>query len=179
MYPNIFTPVHVIFLELVMGPTCSIVYENEPIEKDAMKRPPRKMTDTFLNIRELSISIVQGLIITAGVLFIYQYAIAEGYSEQTTRGMVFTAMIFANVFLCLVNRSFVFSVFESLRNRNKLFPVVIGITLALLFAILYVPACAAFFKVDSLSLRQLCYSVLVAAVSVFWFEVYKWLRYRR
>lgn len=179
LYPNIFTPVHVIFLELVMGPTCSIVYENEPIEKDAMKRPPRKMTETFLNIRELSISIVQGLIITAGVLFIYQYAIAEGYSEQTTRGMVFTTMIFANVFLCLVNRSFVFSVFESLRNRNKLFPMVIGITLALLFAILYVPACAAFFKVDSLSLRQLCYAVLVAAVSVFWFEVYKWLRYRR
>ncbi|HQX05129.1 MAG TPA: HAD-IC family P-type ATPase, partial [Flavobacterium sp.] len=69
IYPNIFTPVHVIFLELIMGPTCSIVYENEPIEKNAMQQKPRKMTETFLNWRELSISIIQGVMITFGVLF--------------------------------------------------------------------------------------------------------------
>ena len=79
IYPNIFTPVHVIFLELIMGPTCSIVYENEPIEKNAMQQKPRKMTETFLNWSELSISIIQGLMITAGVLFVYQLAVQNGF----------------------------------------------------------------------------------------------------
>ncbi|OJV47844.1 MAG: haloacid dehalogenase, partial [Chryseobacterium sp. 39-10] len=106
IYPNIFTPVHVIFLELIMGPTCSIVYENEPIEKNAMQQKPRKMTETFLNWRELSISIIQGLMITVGVLFAYQLAVQSGSNEETTRAMVFTTLIFANVFLSLTNRSF-------------------------------------------------------------------------
>src|SRR5690606_982880 len=96
IYPHIFTPLHVIFLELIMGPTCSIVYENEPMEKNAMLQKPRKMTETFLNIRELGISIIQGLLITMGVLFVYQYAVKNGGSEETTRAMVFTTLIFAN-----------------------------------------------------------------------------------
>jgi len=173
IYPNIFTPVHVIFLELVMGPTCSIVYENEPMEKNAMLQKPRKMTDTFLNFQELGMSILQGLLITAGVLFVYQYAVYMGQSEATTRAMVFTTMIFANVFLCLVNRSFVYSVFESMQNKNQLFPLVIGITLALLFAILYIPTFAAFFKLNSLSINGLGFSILIAGISVLWFEIYK------
>ncbi|HEY8403344.1 MAG TPA: cation-translocating P-type ATPase [Flavobacteriales bacterium] len=177
IYPNIFTPVHVIFLELIMGPTCSIVYENEPMEKNTMLQPPRKMTDTFLNFRELGISILQGLVITAGVLFVYQDAVHQGQDEQTTRAMVFTTLIFSNVFLCLVNRSFVYSVFDSMKNHNKLFPLVIGITLALLFIILYVPQVAAFFKVESPSIQQLGLSILVAAIAVLWFEVYKAIKY--
>jgi Ca2+-transporting ATPase len=179
IYPHIFTPVHVIFLELVMGPTCSIVYENEPIEKNAMLQKPRRMTDTFLNFKELGISIVQGLVITVGVLFVYQYAVREGRGEETTRAMVFTTMIFANVFLCLVNRSFVYSVFESIKNKNKLFPLVIGITLSLLFAILYIPSFADFFKLRSLSWEELGFSILIAGISVLWFEVYKWVKYGR
>src|SRR5690606_25834696 len=87
VFPQIFTPVHVIFLELVMGPTCSIVYENEPLEKNAMRQRPRQITDTFLNWRELSISIVQGLVITAGVLFVYQYSVKAGGNEEHTRAM--------------------------------------------------------------------------------------------
>src|SRR5690606_18581619 len=129
IYPHIFTPVHVIFLELIMGPTCSIVYENEPMEKNAMRQKPRKMTETFLSWRELNISILQGLIITAAVLFAYQVAILKGCSEETTRSMVFTTLIFANVFLSLVNRSFIYSVFESLTYKNRLFPITIGTTL--------------------------------------------------
>lgn len=179
IYPNIFTPVHVIFLELIMGPTCSIVYENEPMEKNTMQQKPRKMTETFLNLKELGISIIQGLVITTGVLFVYQYAVQSGENEVTTRAMVFTSMIFANVFLCLVNRSFVYSIFQSIRHQNKLFPIVIGITLMLLFAILYIPVFANFFKVASLSVQQLGFSLLVACVSVLWFEVYKWLRFSR
>jgi Ca2+-transporting ATPase len=176
IYPHIFTPVHVIFLELIMGPTCSIVYENEPMEKNTMQQPPRKITETFLNLRELGISIIQGLIITAGVLFVYQDAVRQGHDEKTTRAMVFTTMIFANVLLCLANRSFVYSIFESVKNKNKLFPLIIGVTLILLFAILYIPAVADFFKLRSLSFAESGFSIWIAMISVLWFEIYKWIK---
>lgn len=173
VFPQIFLPVHVIFLELVMGPTCSIVYENEPMEKNTMQQPPRTMTDTFLNLRELTISIIQGLVITAAVLFIYQWSVQNGSSEEKTRAMVFTTLIFANVFLCLVNRSFFYSMVSSIKNRNRLFPIVIGLTLALLFAILYIDAFAGFFKVTGLSFQEVGITILVAGASVLWFEFYK------
>lgn len=179
IYPNIFTPVHVIFLELIMGPTCSIVYENEPIEKNAMQQKPRKMTETFLNWRELSISIIQGLMITVGVLFAYQLAVQNGASEEKTRAMVFTTLIFANVFLSLTNRSFTYGLFESFKNKNILFPLIIGATLVLLFAILYIPVFSNFFHVSSLKLKDLGVALQIAMVSVLWFEVYKWRKRRR
>jgi P-type Ca2+ transporter type 2C len=71
IYPNIFSPIHVIFLELIMGPTCSIIYENEPMEKNTMNQNPRPFSNTFFNWKELTTSIIQGLVITGGVyLFI-------------------------------------------------------------------------------------------------------------
>ncbi len=151
IYPAIFTPVHVIFLELIMGPTCSIVYENEPLEKNSMLQKPRIITNTFFNLKELTISIFQGLAITAGTLFIYQLSVQKGYTEEMTRALVFTTLIFANLFLTLANRSFYFSVWDTFRNENVLLRIVIVATLALLAMILYVPAFSSFFKITSLN----------------------------
>jgi Ca2+-transporting ATPase len=61
IYPNILTPLHVIFLELIMGPTCSIVFENEPLEPGSMSRGPRPRGRTFLTWVELRVSVLQGL----------------------------------------------------------------------------------------------------------------------
>lgn len=176
IYPHIFTPVHVIFLELIMGPTSSIVYENEPMEQGTMAQKPRKMTDTFLNWKELSISILQGLMITAGILFAYQLTVYNDGDEATTRAMVFTTLIFANILLSLTNRSFYYSIFETFKHKNRLFPIVIGATLIMLFAILYIPAFAQFFHLVELSFLELVVAFLIAIVSVLWFEVYKWVK---
>ena len=178
VFPQIFTPVHVIFLELVMGPTCSIVYENEPLEKDSMKRKPRPMTETFLNWKELSTSIIQGIIITLGLLFVYQYTYQLGGNEEKTRAMVFTTLIFSNVWLSLTNRSFYYSLLSSFRNKNNLMVYVTVLTLVILFAILYIQPISLFFKVTSLNLNELGIAMLVAMLSVLWFEVYKWIKRR-
>lgn len=174
VYPAIFTPVHVIFLELIMGPTCSIVYENEPIEKNAMQEPPRKMSNTFLSWKEMGISIAQGLIISASLLSLYQYMVQNGAGEELTRTMVFTTLIFANVFLSLVNRSFYFSFIESFSNKNILLIGIIFITLVLLVTMLYAGPVASFFKLVPLSFYQLGMCLGVSAVAVFWFEIWKW-----
>lgn len=173
IFPQIFTPVHVIFLELVMGPTCSIVYESEPIEKNAMLQPPRAMTDTFLSSRELVVSIIQGLAITVGVLFVYQLTVHNGGNEEKTRAMVFSTLIFANIILSFVNRSFFYSIFESFKNRNPLLISITVLVLVLLSVILYVEPCSRFFKVTSLTIKELGISILVASASVLWFEGYK------
>jgi Ca2+-transporting ATPase len=179
IYPTIFTPVHVIFLELIMGPTCSIVYENEPLEKNSMLQKPRLITNTFFNLKELSLSIFQGMAITAGTLFIYQLSVQKGYSEDTTRSLVFTTLIFANLFLTLVNRSFYFSVLNTLRNKNVLLQIVIITTLSLLAIILYIPSFASFFKITSLDGMQIGWAIVTAFVSVIWFEIYKWRKRKR
>ncbi|RKO69734.1 cation-translocating P-type ATPase [Sphingobacterium puteale] len=176
IYPQIFTPVHVIFLELVMGPTCSVVYENEPIERNTMNQPPRAMGKTFLSIRELGISIIQGVVITLGVLFSYQLTVQHGGSEEKTRAMVFCTLIFSNILLSYANRSFYYSIIESFKNRNILLLGISLVVLILLFVILYCRPVAAFFEVAALSGSELAIALAVAGVSVLWFEIYKLMR---
>ncbi len=170
IYPSIFSPVHVIFLELIMGPTCSIIYENEPMEKNIMQQKPRPFTSTFFNWQELSISIVQGLMITMGTLFIYQYAVQHEYTEATTRTMVFITLISANIFLTLTNRSFYYSILTTLMYKNNLVALMIGITLVLTASLLFIPSFTRFFAFEKLNVIQLGISALVGFVSVIWFE---------
>ena len=172
-FPNIFSPVHIIFLELIMGPTCSIVYENEPIEKNTMTQKPRPFTNTFFNWKELSTSIIQGLAISIGTLFCYQYAIYQGFNESTIRTMVFVVLVSANIFLTLVNRSFYYSIFTTLLYKNNLVPIIIGITILITGLILYVNPLTKFFQFENLNLIQLSIAIGVGFVSVIWYELVK------
>ncbi len=176
IYPNIFSPVHIIFLELIMGPTCSIIYENEPMETNTMMQKPRPFTTTFFNIRELTTSIIQGLMITAGTLAAYQYSVYMGHEEAGTRTMVFVVLIFANIFLTLVNRSFFYSILTTLFYKNNLVLIVIGITLIITTLLVYVPPLASFFGFVSLGTEQLLICLAIGFVSVIWFEPVKWFR---
>jgi Ca2+-transporting ATPase len=176
IYPNIFSPIHIIFLELIMGPTCSIIYENEPMEKNSMIQKPRPFTNTFFNWKELSTSILQGIIITLGTLLIYQYSVQKGFSESHTRTMVFTTLITANIFLTLVNRSFYYSIFTTIKYKNNLVLLIIGITIAMTGLLLYLKPLTDFFKFESLNLFQLTISIGIGFLSVIWYEIIKWIK---
>lgn len=173
MYPNIFTPVHIIFLEIIMGPTCSIIYENEPMERNLMLEKPRPLTNTFFNFKEITISIIQGLVITLGLLFMYQYCIQEGFSETYTRTSIFLTLIASNIFLTLENRSFYYSIFTTIRYKNNLVLLIIGITIAVTSLLLFVPVFSKFFLFEIVDYTQMGFSILIAFVSVMWIEIYK------
>jgi Ca2+-transporting ATPase len=179
VYPNIFSPIHIIFLEIVMGPTCSIMYENEPMEQNTMLQKPKAFTANLFNWKELLISIVQGLIITIGALFIYQYAVMNDFSEALTRTMIFVVLVSANILLTLVNRSFFYSILTTLRYKNNLVVIIISITLALVILILAVGPITVFFDFERMSFKQLLLSTSVGFVSVIWFEMVKFLRRMR
>lgn len=174
VYPNVFSPVHVILLELIMGPTCSIIYESEPMEKNTMIKKPRPFTNTFFKWKELITSIVQGLAITLGALMIYQYAVQHRLSETITRTMVFVVLMAANIFLTLVNRSFFYSIYTTLKYKNNLVPLIIVITIAVLSVLLFVKPFTQFFDFESLTVFQLFISVTTGFLFVIWYEFIKW-----
>jgi P-type Ca2+ transporter type 2C len=173
LYPNIFSPVHVIFLELIMGPTCSIVYENEPMEPNTMQKKPRNISNTFFSWSELAISVLQGLAITAGTLGTYVYAVQQGFTQEEVRTMVFVTLITANVALTLVSRSFYYSFITSMNNKNKLVVAIIAITVALTFLLIYMAPLSSFFEFHPLVWSQLLFCIAVGSASVFWFELVK------
>lgn len=173
IYPNILSPVHIIFLELIMGPTCSIIFENEPMEKNTMVKKPRPFTSTFFNWKELTTSIIQGLAITLGTLAVYQYSVAQGLNESLTRTMVFTVLITANIFLTLVNRSFYYSFLTTLRYKNNLVLLIIAITISITGLLLFVPALTSFFEFESLTIPQLATCIGIGFTAVMWYELVK------
>lgn len=178
-FTDIFSPVHVIFLELIMGPTCSIIYENEPMEKGTMQRSPRWMGNTFLSFQQLWVSVVQGLMITAGCLGIGYFYLQQGADDTQVRSMIFITLLFSNVFLTLVNRSFTFSIFTTIRYRNNLVPIIIAISLLFIAAILFVPFLSDLFRLQSLTIVQLLFCMLVAFTATIWIELFKLLRLKK
>jgi Ca2+-transporting ATPase len=176
IYPTLFSPVHVIFLEIIMGPTCSIIFENEPMERNLMELKPRPLTNTFFNFKEITISIVQGLGITLGLLFMYQYGVYNNYSESVIRTIVFLTLIGSNIFLTLSNRSFYYSIFTTLTYKNNLVLLIVGITVLMTSLLLLVPALRRFFEFETITVLQLILCVLVSATGVFGIEIYKFIK---
>ncbi|GAB3241396.1 HAD-IC family P-type ATPase [Hymenobacter seoulensis] len=178
-YPVLLGPVHVVFLELLMGPTCSIVFENEPTEAGTMQQAPRPAGSSFLRFRELGMALLQGAGVTAGVLGVATIAITLGYSEVLTRTLVFTTLVLANVLLTLVSRSRRYTLRQTWRYPNPLLPLMLALTLALLALCLLLPALRQLFQLQGLTLPQLAGCLGVAVLSTGWFELYKGRRAER
>ncbi|GAB3868428.1 HAD-IC family P-type ATPase [Hymenobacter segetis] len=175
-FANLLNPVHVIFLELVMGPTCSIAFENEPAEAGQMQAAPRPLSTTFLGGRELGRSIVQGLGIAAAVLGVYFVAMHRGRPVAEVRTLVFATLVLSNIVLTLVNRSFTHSVWRTLLVPNRLLWLMLSLTLALLLAALWLPAARELFEFAPVPLVELGWCGLAALLGAGWVEVYKLLR---
>lgn len=172
-FPNVFTPIHIIFLELIMGPTCSVFFEREPVEENIMVLPPRKRAVSLFEQDELLISIVQGLMITIGVLWLYHFAMSNGASLNHTRTLVFTTLLISNIFLTFTNRSFTQNFLKTIRYKNRLAPWVLLISVAFLFLLHFVPPVQSIFGLTSMSFSDVLLCTGIAFVAVSWFEIYK------
>lgn len=176
---NIFTPVHIIFLELIMGPTCSLFFEREPVESYIMEAGPRNRREGIMSRYEFGISIWQGLAVTAAVLGLYYVRMKDQRSLEEIRTEVLTALLFANFFLTFANRSFTAHFFQTIRYRNKLAPWVLTASLAFIAVILFVPQVRSVFGLVPLPLPGLLVCISLAFVSVGWYELYKYFKSRK
>ncbi|MEI6948561.1 cation-translocating P-type ATPase [Paraflavisolibacter sp. H34] len=172
-YANLLTPVHVIFLELIMGPTCSLFFEQEPMEQRAMARPPRDRKGPLFAGRTLALSIVQGCMITLAVLFLAWRYMQGGYPLAVVRSVVFTTLILSNILLTFTGRSLTETLFQTLRYRNPLVLPVFGISLAFLAFLQLAPLAWDLFRIAPLGLADGAVCLAAALIGVGWVEAYK------
>jgi len=164
-WPLVFYPVHIVFLEFVIDPACSIAFEAEPAERNVMRRPPRRASSRLFNGRMVATSAVEGLAILVAVAALYAVALGGGTAEPEARAMVFAAIVLGNIGLILANRSRQATLAESLRRPNPaLWWVIAGAILGLGLA-LYVPAVREIFRFAPPGALQLLASAGVVGAS--------------
>ncbi|HHW94811.1 MAG TPA: cation-translocating P-type ATPase [Mogibacterium sp.] len=170
-------PLHVVLLELIIDPTCSIVLERQPAERDIMERNPRPTSEKLLTRSILLKSIMQGLIIFAASFTTYFIVLGNNESNATVaRAMGLSIIILSNLLLVQVNSSDHDYVFQSIKRLtgDKVMWAVNVLTLIGLLAILYTPI-SEFLKLAPLNSMQFLYVFGISIIAVMWYEFVKFI----
>ncbi len=161
-WPAVLLPVHIVLLELVIDPACSLVFEAEPEEEDLMRRPPRPRDARMVSGSVFALAVVQGLSVLAVTLAVFLWGSSLHASEpDAARSLAFATLMVANVGLILANRSGRLSAFALLRRPNAVFPWVAGGALVVTAALTYLPGLNALLHFVPVPLPEL--GVAVAA----------------
>ena len=171
-------PLHVVLLELIIDPTCSIVLERQPAERNIMERKPRNPNEKILTLGILSKSALQGFAIFAASFATYFYFLQQNPgSASLARAMGLSIIMLANLFLVLVNSSNCDSIFQSIRYlaKDKVMWAVLCATLTGLLIILYSPLNSVL-KLAPPTMGQLALAFGISGASVLWYEIVKWIR---
>jgi len=171
--PLVLLPVHIVFLELIIDPACSIVFEAEPEEAGLMGRRPRDLGEPLFNRLTVVFSVFQGLVSLIMVLSIYITALQRGLGGPEARALSFTTLILANLGLIFTNRSWTRTILENLRSRSV---ALWGVTLGAIFFLLltfHVPILREVFRFKALHPADFLFPLAAAGIAVFWFEVFK------
>lgn len=168
-------PVHVVLLELIIDPTCSIVLEREPAEIDIMKRKPRNPNEGILTKGVLIKSIIQGIVMflaSFGAYYIY-YKFNDG-DINIARTIGLSIIIISNILLVYVNSSNTELAYQSFKIliKDKVMWAVNGGTVIGLLLIMYTPI-AGFLKLAPLGIKELIIVISISIVAVMWYEIVK------
>ncbi len=175
-WPLVLLPAHVLFMELVIDPACSVAFEAEPAEADIMQRPPRSATARLFGWRDLVFSVAQGLCVLGASLYIYYRALGMAEAgEDHARAMAFCTLIISNWALIMVNRSRTLSIIHTLFVKNTAALLVIMGALLVLVAVLYIPFLRSLFRFSPLSLSELLICAGLGIGAVVWVDILKWV----
>jgi len=172
-WPLILFPVHIVFMELIIDPACSVVFEAEPEEKDIMRRPPRDAKEPLLGRRTVVLSILQGLSVLAVATLVFIFARSLGHSENAARALTFATLVVANLGLIFTNRSWSRTFFDTLRAPNAAAWLSSGGAIAFLGLVLYVPFLQRLFRFEAPRIDDLLVCLAAGLMSVMWFEAIK------
>ena len=178
-WPLILLPVHIVFLELIIDPACSIVFEGEPEDEDTMRKPPRDRDEPLFTRSALALSLMQGVGVLAVELLVFFIAMRLGYKENGARALTYTTLVVANLTLILSNLSLTQSIFQVLRRPNRALWFVLAGVLASNLLILYVPVFRNLFRFSFLNGLDLSVCFLTGILSVLWVELLKIPRRRK
>jgi len=178
-WPPILEPVHVAFLELIIDPACSVVFEAEPEEADLMQRPPRSASERLFNKQMIVMSLLQGLGVLAILLAIFAVSLSRGQGEADARALTFASLVLANVALIICNRSWTQHFLAILRTPNTAMWWVISGAVLFLGMVLYVPFFRNLFHLSTLHAGDLAICGGSCLLCIVWFETLKAIRTKR
>jgi P-type Ca2+ transporter type 2C len=173
-WPLVLLPVQIAFLELIIDPACSIVFESEQIDPKIMDQQPRGLGEPMFGRRVLTIAALQGLSVLATVLGVYLWAVLSGRPDDVVRSITFTALVSGNLALILVNRSWRLSIWQSFRQRkNPTLKWILATATTLLIVLLTVPWLRDAFSFGPMTPSDWLIALAAGFIGVAWFEAYK------
>jgi P-type Ca2+ transporter type 2C len=175
-WPILLMPLHIVFLELVVDPACSIAFEAEPEEPGTMRRKPRPEGSRLFGRSTLTVGVLQGLGVFVVVLVAFVLALRWGHAPDDARAIAFTTLVAGNLALIWSNLSDLSTVLERPGTRNPALWLVTFATITTLLVILYVPYVRGIFEFSVLHLNDLLLAFALGFVSITWFEVLKLIR---
>jgi Ca2+-transporting ATPase len=158
-YPLILGPVHIAFLEMIIDPVCSLVFEAETEEKDVMNRPPRIPSEALFSRRMIWWGIAQGFVTLVLVGSIFAVTLQRALPPDEVRALTFLCLVMCIIGLIFVNRSFSASLLVALRRPNPMLYLVLIGTSATLALSLKVPIVRELFRFGPIHLHDIASTV--------------------
>ena len=172
--PPLFYPLHVVLLELVVDPVCSLVFEAEPEEDIAMTRPPRAADESLFGRREIGLALLQGAIVLAGIFGLYYIVLHADVAETEARALAFIALVVANLVLAFADSAEPGTSFFD--PRRKVFWMICAAAVVVLSVVLYFPAAAQMFKLTVPAPRLIAVALAVSFLAAGWFGLLRRIR---
>jgi Ca2+-transporting ATPase len=173
-WPLVLLPVQIAFLELIIDPACSIVFEAEEIDPHVMDSPPRGVGEPLFGRGVLTIAVLQGLSVFAAAFAVYLWAVLTDRPDDVVRSVTFAALVIGNLALILVNRSWRLPVWRTFRKRrNGTLKWILGGAVVLLVALLSVPWLRHAFNFGAITVADWFVVLAAGFAGVAWFEIYK------
>jgi Ca2+-transporting ATPase len=178
-WPVLLYPVHIVFLEFVIDPACSLVFEAESSDRGVMRRPPRNPRERLFSAQMIGVSMLLGLSVLAMVFVACWWSVARGLSDDEVRSLGFAALVWGNITMIHVARSRDRSMLQAWRSSSTVLWWITGAALAALAVAIYVRPVAAVFQFAPLTPPLLAASAAAGVLGPLWYEVYKLRRPRR
>ena len=171
-------PIHIVLLELIIDPTCSIIFEREPAEPNIMNNPPRNINESLLTKSNLTKSILEGLIIFISSFMTYYLLLDK--NPVLARTMSFNIIILSNIFLVQVNASNTKYAYQTIKSllKDKII-VLIHIIIITSILIINYTNIHHILKLTSLNIKELIITVLISFLSVYWYEIVKFIKNKK
>lgn len=177
--PLLLMPLHIVFMELIIDPVCSIAFESEQEEKNIMKRKPRKPDEQFFGPKKIIYSVFEGSLLLAMVGIVYYISINEGHGEGEVRAIAFSSLIIGNVFLILTNLSKTRSFVAAITEKNLAVILIILAALTMLFFIISIPSLQHIFSFQFPGYRHFITSILGASCILLILEGIKYFNVKK
>ncbi|MFZ2025073.1 MAG: cation-translocating P-type ATPase [Microgenomates group bacterium] len=172
-YPLILFPAHIAFLELIIDPACSTVFEGIGEQDHIMRRPPRKLTDPLFNSRIIIVGLIQGISVSVALSALYIYLMSVGKNEIDARTITFVALVISNLLLIVGNVTWSQNTVRILLMPNKLLWWVIGGALTGIVFIIFVAPLKTVFHLGALKNADLVLLLVFVLGVAVWLEIAK------